>query len=200
MPASDPSKTASADARWLGWLLASLLTLPVALGLGRFTWIRWDMYQAERLAVADLARPDPPPAAYGVLGGIRLDQGRLAEALPLLQKASDLEWASRGDSRDTLCLAKAQLQSGHRAAAAAALDRAEVLAGGLAKGRSAQTWFSSCMFRRQLGDKAQALRDLRRAVALQPDDWVDLGAGRRHKTAGLAGYYQKMLAAAQQDP
>ena len=158
------------------------------------------MHQAESVALADLARPDPVPVAYGVLGGIRLEQGRFKEAVPLLQKASDLEWASRADSRDTLCLAKAQLGLKRRAEAEEALDRAEALAAGLIRGRSARTWFSAGMFRRQLGDKAQALRDLSQAVALQPDDWADLGAGRREKTAGLAAYYQKMLAAAQQDP
>lgn len=180
--------------------MAALLALPVSLALGRFGWIQWDLHRAERQATRELAQPVPAPAAYGVLGGIRLDQGRLDEALPLLQKASELEWAAGAGSRDTLTLAKAEISSGHDEAAEAALRRAEALSEKLAKGQQARTLFSAGLFWSQLGQKPQALLDLRRAVALQTDDWVGLGPGRREKVAGLAGYYQKMLAAVEQDP
>ena len=81
-----------------------------------------------------------------------------------------------------------------------ALRQAERLAVGLASGKQAQTYFSAGLFWRQLGRKDEALTDLQQAVRLQPDDWVDLGPVEgRGKTPGLAGYYQKMLAAAEQD-
>ncbi len=48
--------------------------------------------------------------------------------------------------------------------------------------------------------KAEALAALQQAVALQPDDWVDEGAGVRYKKSGLSGRLlpeMGMLAAAQ---
>ncbi len=73
------------------------------------------------------------------------------------------------------------------------------LADGLPTGRQAATYFSAGLFYRQLGRQDEALVALQKAVALQPDDWVDEGQGVRYKKSGLAGYYQKMLAAAQMD-
>jgi tetratricopeptide (TPR) repeat protein len=183
----------------LAWLLTGLLALPVALTVGRFSLIRWDRFQAERAASAALAGPSPVPAAYGVLGGIRLEQGRLAEAVPLLQKAAALEMAGHQGTRDTLSLAKALIGLGRLDEAAAALKQAEALTDKAPQGEQARTYFSAGEFWRQMGRKPEALADLRRAVALQPDDWVDLGPGGREKSAGLSGYYQKMLAAAEQD-
>jgi len=180
-------------------MLTGLLALPVTLAVGRFSLIYWDRFQAERAATAELARPQPAPAAYGVLGGIRLEQGRLAEAVPLLQKAADIERASRSGTRDSLSLAKALIGLGRPQEAAAALKQAEALTDKAPQGEQARTLFSAGIFWRQMGRKAEALADLRRAVALQPDDWVDLGPGGREKSAGLSGYYQKMLAAAEQD-
>jgi tetratricopeptide (TPR) repeat protein len=98
-----------------------------------------------------------------------------------------------------LQLAKAQIALGQGAAAGATLQQAETLAAALPTGQRARTLFSAGLFWRELGFKPQAMADLQKAVALQPDDWVDLGAGRREKSAGLAGYYLKMLAATAQD-
>jgi tetratricopeptide (TPR) repeat protein len=190
----------------VAWVAVPLLLLPLGLPLGRFALIRWDQHRAEAAAVAELAKPQPVPAAYGVLGGIRLEQGRLAEAIPLLLQAARLEAANGRDTRDSLSLAKAQmdgaaagLSGASQGAAEDALRQAERLAPGLAKGKQAQTYFSAGLFWRQLGHHQEALQDLGQAVRLQPDDWVDLGPEGREKTAGLAGYYQKMLAAAEQD-
>jgi tetratricopeptide (TPR) repeat protein len=180
-------------------MLTGLLALPVALAVGRFSLIYWDRFQAERAATAELAHPGPASAAYGVLGGIRLEQGRLAEAVPLLQQAAAIELADRSGTRDTLCLAKALIGLDRPAEAAAALKQAEALTDKAAQGQRARTYFSAGLFWRQMGRKAEAVADLRQAVALQPDDWVDLGPGGREKSAGLSGYYQKMLAAAEQD-
>ena len=191
----------------VAWLAVPLLALPLGLALGRFALIRLDQRRAESLAEDELAKPQPRPQAYGVLGGIRLEQGRVAEALPLLQAAAGWEAAQGRDTRDSLGLAQAQilgaaqgLSNASKAAAGAALAQAERLAGPLSPGKRAQTYFSAGMFWRQLGQKDKALQDLRLAVSLQPDDWVDLGPeGGREKTQGLAVYYQKMLAAAEQD-
>jgi tetratricopeptide (TPR) repeat protein len=191
----------------VAWVAVPLLVLPLGLPVGRFALIRWDQHRAEAAAQAELTRPQPEPAAYGVLGGIRLEQGRLAEALPLLQQAAVWEAAQARDTRDSLCLAKAEIDGAAQGipgaskdAAAQALRQAERLAAGLASGKQAQTYFSAGLFWRQMGRPDEALKDLRLAVRLQPDDWVDLGpAEGRGKTSGLAGYYQKMLAAAEQD-
>jgi|GEM_PF-3028036 tetratricopeptide (TPR) repeat protein len=202
--ATDPKTPRS---NLVAWVAVPLLALPLGLPVGRFALIRWDQHRAEAAALAELARPQPLPAAYGVLGGIRLEQGRLAEAIPLLQKAAVWEASQGRDTRDSLCLAKAEIDGAakgvpgaNQAAAAQALQQAERLAVGLAQGKQAQTYFSAGLFWRQLGHRDEALRDLRTAVRLQPDDWVDLGPLEgRGKTSGLAGYYQKMLAAAEQD-
>jgi tetratricopeptide (TPR) repeat protein len=190
----------------VAWVAVPLLVLPLGLPLGRFVLIRWDQHRAEAAALAELAKPQPMPTAYGVLGGIRLEQGRLAEAIPLLEQAARWEASQSRDTRDSLCLAKAQIDGAAQGVSGAsqggaedALEQAERLAKGLPTGKQAQTYFSAGLFWRQLGRHGRALQDLRLAVRLQPDDWVDLGPEGREKTTGLAGYYQKMLAAAEQD-
>lgn len=192
--------------KWVAWVVVPLLALPLGLPLGRFALIRWDQHRAERAAMAELAKPRPLPAAYGVLGGIRLEQGRLAEAIPLLQQAARWEASQGRDTRDSLCLAKAQIDGSAQGvpganlgAATDALLQAERLAKALPVGKQSQTYFSAGLFWRQMGRHREALQDLGLAVKLQPDDWVDLGPEGREKTPGLAGYYQKMLAAAEQD-
>jgi tetratricopeptide (TPR) repeat protein len=191
---------------WVAWVAVPLLALPMGLPLGRFALIRWDQHRAEAAAMAALAQPQPLPSAYGVLGGIRLEQGRLAEAIPLLQTAARWEASQGRDTRASLCLAKAMIDGSAQGVPGAnlgdamdALQQAERLAKALSVGKQAQTYFSAGLFWRQLGRHREALQDLGLAVRLQPDDWVDLGPEGREKTAGLAGYYQKMLAAAEQD-
>jgi tetratricopeptide (TPR) repeat protein len=191
----------------VAWVAVPLLALPLGLPLGRFALIRWDQHRAEVAALAELAKPQPLPAAYGVLGGIRLEQGRVAEAIPLLQQAARWEASQGRDTRSSLSLAKAQLDGSalgisgaSQTGAVAALQQAERLAQGLSTGKQAQTYFSAGLFWRQMGRHQEALRDLSLAVRLQPDDWVDWGPPEgKEKTPGLAGYYQKMLAAAEQD-
>lgn len=191
--------------RRLAWLVAVLMALPVALVLGRYGTMRLDRHRAEALAQRELSLPQPRPEAYGVLGTIRMEQGRLAEALPLLEKAAELERAG-GGTRDTLSLAKARLDALDRGLpgvdadqVAAALRQAETVGDLGPPGLRAQTRFSAGLFWGRLGRRDLGLADLRLAVALQPDDWVDQGGGRRQKSPGLSAYYQRMLAAAEQD-
>jgi tetratricopeptide (TPR) repeat protein len=184
-------------------LVAALFLLPVGAAVARFWALRLDSSEAERVAQKELASPRPARSAWGVLGTIRLEQGRIAEALPLLRKASALEAAAGTDSRDTLSLAKANLEGvrkgvpgASRSDAAAALQVAQALAPRLPQGKRAATWFSAGLFWQDLGRQTEALEALKNAVALQPDDWVDEGGGVRYKSAGLASYYQQMLAGA----
>lgn len=183
-----------------------VLAIPVMIGAYRVWRFKAGLHEEQALAETELRKPSPRPEAYGSLGAIYLDQGRLAEALPLLEKAAALEAAAKSGTQDTLTLAKAYLlgsQQGVNGAtqahAAEALKRSLTLAEGLPTGRQAATYFSAGLFYRQLGRKDEALVALQKAVALQPDDWVDEGQGVRYKKSGLSGYYQKMLAAAQMD-
>jgi tetratricopeptide (TPR) repeat protein len=183
--------------------VAVLFLLPVAGVLAQFWALRSDSGRAEREAERELASPAPGRPAWGVLGSIRLDQGRIAEALPLLRKASALEAAAGDDSQDTLALAKANIEGASkglpgasRRDAETALVLAQALAPLLPKGKSAATYFSAGLFWQDLGHPDEAVEDLKKAVALQPDDWVDEGGGVRYKSAGLSAYYQKMLAGA----
>lgn len=188
-------------AAW-AWVIA-VLFLPAFLGLAQYWALRSDRNSAEIAAEAELVKPVPKRDAWGVLGTIRLEQGRIADALPLLQKAAALEKAGGHDTRDSLSLVKANLEGAAAGipgaslqAAAADLEQAQVLAESLPKGKRAATWFRAGMFWEDLGRKQEAVRALRKAVSLQSDDWVDLGGGVRYKSAGLSAYYQKMLAGA----
>lgn len=183
-----------------------LLAIPVAIGL----WRMWDMHSdlkaAEAAAVAELAKPQPLPGAYGVLGSVRLDQGRLDEALPLLQKAAAFELQRGQDTRDSLTYAKAHIVGAKKGVAGANLEAADAalrqalqIADKLAKGKRAATYFSAGIFWRDLGKKAEAVKALETACALQPDDWVEGPAGQRYKSSGISSYYQKMLAGAKMD-
>ena len=183
-----------------------ILAIPVGIGAYRVWRFHRALNEEQALAELELQKPQPRPEAFGSLGSIYLDQGRIAEALPLLEKAAALESAAKSGTQDHLTLAKAYLLGAEKglpgatqAKSAEALKESLALAAGLSSGRQAATYFSAGLFYRQLGRKDEALQALGKAVSLQPDDWVDEGGGVRYKKAGLAGYYQKMLAAAQMD-
>lgn len=186
-------------------LVAGIFLLPLFLVLAHFIALKADRWQAEKAAEGELAGPAPKPDAYGVLGAIRLEQGKLDKAIPLLAKAAALEQAQGRDTRDTLCLAKAQIEGAKAGVPGASQDQAETalktalrMADKLGPSKRAATYFSAGLFWRGLGRKDEAVKALRTAVDLQRDDWVDEGQGR-HKSAGLSAYYQRMLASAQAD-
>ncbi len=211
-PASPPVDDEEKARQKLGRRLVSmavfmaLLAVPIGVAGYRIWRLHQGLGEEQALAEAELKKDRPRPEAFGSLGTLYLDQGRLAEALPLLEKAAQIEAVGKHDTRDSLTLAKAQLVASQKGLAGASTVTAEAalrqsleLAKGLAPGRQAATYFSAGMFYRQLGKKTEALAALGKAVDLQRDDWVDEGAGIRYKKAGLSGYYQKMLAAAQMD-
>jgi tetratricopeptide (TPR) repeat protein len=183
-----------------------ILAIPVGIGAYRVWRFHQAVNEEQKLAEAELKKPQPRSEAFGSLGSIYLDQGRVAEALPLLEKAAAIELAGKTGTQDHLTLAKAYLMGSQngiadatQAKAAEALQQSIALAQGLSQGRQAATYFSAGVFYRQMGRKDEALKALDKAVTLQPDDWVDEGKGVRYKKSGLASYYQKMLAAAQLD-
>lgn len=187
-------------------MLAFLVVLAVPVAIGAYKV--WKYYQkigaAEAWAVSELAKPKPDPLAYGVLGGILLDQGKIAEALPFLDKAVVIERAASESAQDHLTFAKAHIQgaqakleSADKAKALKALDEATKIAAKLAKGRAAATWFGAGLQYKAAGEMEQAKRCFGKAVELQPDDWVDEGEGRRYKKRGIASYYAKVYAGSQ---
>jgi len=183
-----------------------LLAIPVAIAAWRFWQIHSDVKRAEAAAEAELASAQPRPQAYAVLGSIRLDQGRLAEALPLLEKAAAFEAAAGRDTHDTLTLAKARILAAKRGlpgadakSAAQALEQSLALADKQAQGKRAATYFSAGLFFKELGERERAVKALEKAVELQPDDWVLGPDGKKFKSSGISGYYRKMLIAAQMD-
>jgi tetratricopeptide (TPR) repeat protein len=183
-----------------------ILAVPVGIAAYRLWHLYAGLNEEQALGEAELKKPQPRPEAYGSLGSIYLEQGRIAEALPLLQKAAQIEAQGKLSTQDSLTLAKAEIEGSEEgvpgalsSSAAAALKQSLALAQGLAVGRQAATYFSAGLFYRQLHMKAEALAALQKAAELQPDDWVDEGAGIRYKKSGLSSYYQKMLAAAQMD-
>ncbi len=184
-------------------IFLALLGLPVAIGAWRLWVIYSDIGASERWALAQIAAPKPDTRAWGVLGSVYLDQGKIAQALPLLLKATQVEVDRDATGRDWLTLAKAQmlgsaqgLSIASKVQAEAALAKAESIAATLAQGRAAATYFSAGLFYQELGLQDKAVAALSKAVALQADDWVDQGAGQRYKQRGIASYYAKMLAAA----
>lgn len=192
--------------RLVGALALAILILPLGLSLAQFLALRSDRSAAEAAALRELASGKPKRDAWGVLGTIRLEQGRLSEALPLLAKAASLEAESGADTRDSLALAKANvdglkqgLPGASTAAAERALLQAQSEAEHLAPGKRAATWFSAGEFWLEMGQKDKAVAALRKAVSLQRDDWVDEGGGMRFKSAGISAYYQRMLAGALED-
>jgi tetratricopeptide (TPR) repeat protein len=193
--------------RRVAWsaLVLCLFLLPLFAVLVPWADQLWDRRVAETAAENDLSASVPQKRAWGVLGEIRLEQGRLNEALPLLRKASWIEARDGDDTRDTLALVQADLEgSAHglpgagRGEAEAMLLRAQGIAERLPTGKRAATWFSAGVFWQSLGRPQNAVLALTKAVALQRDDWVDQGGGVRVKSAGLSAYYQKMLAGALQ--
>lgn len=181
-----------------------LLAVPVAIGVYKVWKYHRGVAAAKAWAEAELEKPKPDPLAYGVLGGIALDQGRLDEALPLLAMAVKVE-AARGESaQDHLTFAKAHIEGSKkglpgagREAALKALEAAQGLASKLPQGRAAATWFGVGLQYRSLGEKQRAIACFSKAAELQPDDWVDEGPGKRYKKRGIASYYQKVLAGAE---
>ena len=190
---------------WIGSLLAAgLILLPLTLLLVRYAALRHRMAEEERIAQAGMRLGPKNRQALGMLGMLRLQQGRLKPALDLLRRAAALEASAGTDTEDRLALAQADIEAAGRGLrgadlgeAARALAGAEACAPALPPGPRAATFFSAGELELRLGRRARAIQDLKTAVRLQRDDWVNEGGGLGHRTDGLASYYQQMLAGAE---
>jgi tetratricopeptide (TPR) repeat protein len=175
-----------------------ILLVPISLGLYQ-VWSYFHQISLNRSwAEAELAKPDPAPQAYSVMGSVLLGQDRIHEALPLLLKAAELESKARSSAADHINLANAYylalkkgLPSGSEEKSLAALDQALELATVLPAGPAAAAYYQAGKLYRQWGLKPQALASLKKACDLQKTDWVDLGQGRGAKFEGLANTYAK---------
>lgn len=219
MPTSTQTTEASADpddeakalkkqkARERGyWIFFIIFSLPVVIGI-YLVWRSQRAIHAEQAwAQAELAKSVPAPQAYGVRGAGLLSDGKATEALPLLQKAADLEAAQKGSGAKALMmLIEARLMQREKdpalpeAPIRADLQRLEQRALSLAQGQQAAAWHAAGKLYGHLGAKADAIRCLKKAVELQPDDWVQNPDGSKFKYRGVASIYQKDLAAATLD-
>ena len=190
-------------------MLIFCVVLVIPVGIGAYKM--WSFYrhigEAQTWAEAELKKAQPDPMAYGDLGSIYLDQGKLEAALPLLSKAVDLE-SKRGDTaQDHLTFANAQIQGSKRGLAGAtreaalkALSEACAIAEKLPQGRKAATNHGAGILYLELGERQQGIQCLSLASELQKDDWVDEGPGRRYRMRQISGAYAKDLAAALRTP
>lgn len=181
-----------------------IFCLPVLIG----TYLVWRTHRAiaaeQAWASAELAKPEPAPAAYGVRGAGLLSKGQAAEAVPLLRRAADLEAAAgpAAGVKAKVMLVEALLMRAQGRAdpeALAALAELERRAPGLTQGQQAAAWHAAGKLYRHAGRTEDARRCLAKAVELQPDDWVQRPDGQRYKHRGISSIYQKDLAAALRD-
>ncbi len=134
-----------------------ILAVPVGIAAFRLWHLYAGLNEEQALGEAELKKPQPRPEAYGSLGSIYLEQGRVADALPLLVKADrHRRRRAKTSSQDSLTLAKAEIEGSQQgvpgaltSSAAAALQQSLALAQGLAVGRQAATYFSAGLFYRE---------------------------------------------------
>lgn len=176
------------------------LMLAVPIGIGAYLVWRVNARMAEdkAWALAELKKPAPDELAYGALGSIYLNEGKIAESLPLLKRAAALELkAGKGSGAQMIYVEallegiKKNLPGADRNEALATLAGMLLAAEALPQGPAAAAWHGAGKLYQHLGLKDEALKCLKKAQEMQPDDWVDEGGGRRYKHRGIASTYQK---------
>lgn len=181
-----------------------ILAVPIAIGAYLVWRVRSNVASDKAWAETELSKPVPNPLAYGALGSITLNEGKIAEALPLLKKAVGLEKISAKSASAHLIYVEANLEgmkkglpgaSKHEALAAMASLMTYIER--LPQGPQAAAWHGVGKLYQHLEMPAQALQSLKKASDLQPDDWVDMGDGRRYKHRGISSTYQKDYSGAQ---
>jgi hypothetical protein len=186
------------------WLFFLIFSLPVLIGL-YLVWRSQRAIHAEQAwAQAELAKPRPDPQAYGVRGAGLLAEGKPLDALPLLQKAAATEAAGGPELGakaqmmyiEAMLVAREQDPTRPQAPILIELLKLEQRAAKLAQGQQAAAWHAAGKLYGHLDAKADAIRCLKKAVELQPDDWVQNADGTRYKYRGVASIYEKDLAAA----
>ena len=185
------------------WVFFGIFSLPVFIGTYLVIRSHRAIGSEQAWAEAELAKPQPASAAYGVRGAGLLSKGQVEEALPLLAKAAELE-AQAGPAvgvKALVMLSEAQVIRAEKVpaqapAALAQLKRLEARAAALAPGPQAAAWHAAGKLYAHLNARADAVRCLQKAVDLQPDDWVVTANGERYKHRGIASVYKKDLAGA----
>jgi tetratricopeptide (TPR) repeat protein len=185
-------------------LFCLILAVPIAIGAFLVWRVNSRVASDKAWAEAELKKPDPNPLAHGALGSILLNEGRVAEALPLLKKAAALERKTAASASAHLIYVEANLEGlkkslpeASKSEALAALKSLMQYIDTLAQGPRAAAWHGAGKLYQHLGMRAEALQSLKKASDLQPDDWVDLGGGRRYKHRGISSTYQKDYSGAQ---
>ena len=181
-----------------------LLAVPICIGAWLVIRVKLRIRSDRAWAVAELAKPQPAEMAYGVLGSIDLNDGQVADSLPLLKMAAQLE-ARRGETVQAHLMyvealiegEKSKLPGASRAEELAVLKSAEAMAAKLPRSRAAAAYHGAGKLYAYLGLKTEALALLKKAVELQPDDWVDEGGAKPYKHRGISSTYEKDYAAAE---
>jgi tetratricopeptide (TPR) repeat protein len=175
-----------------------LLAVPICIGAYLVWRVKAHMAADQVWAEAELKKTEPDPLAYGALGSIYLNEGRIAESLPLLKRASEIESRAGNSAEAHLIYVEAHIEGlknkvpgASQALAVAALKEMLSYTDKLAQGPRAAAWHGAGKLYGYLGMPAEALDSLKKAADLQPDDWVDEGGGRRYKRPGIASTYQK---------
>lgn len=186
---------------WSMGLFFAIFSLPVFIGLYLVIRSHRTIAAEQAWAVAELAKPNPAPAAYGVRGAGLLSDGKAQEALPLLDKAAELEAAAgpKVGVKALVMLIEAQVMLGAKVPAQELLKLLEQRATQLAQGPQAAAWHAAGKLHGHLGEQKDAVRCLQKAVELQPDDWVQSADGQKYKHRGIASIYKKDLAGAALD-
>lgn len=182
------------------WIFFLIFSLPVLIGIYLVIRSQRAIHAEQAWAQAELAKPQPNPAAYGVRGAGLLSDGKAAEALPLLEKAVVLEaqGGTRVGAKALMLLIEAQIDAAPDKVKPS-LAQLELRASQLSQGQSAAAWHAAGKLYAHIGAKQDAVRCLKKAVELQPDDWVQNPDGTRYKARGISSIYEKDLAGATLD-
>lgn len=182
------------------WIFFLIFSAPVLIGLYLVIRSQRAIHAEQAWAQAELAKAQPAPAAYGVRGAGLLADGKSAEALPLLEKAVAFEAAggTRNGAKALMLLIEAEIDAAPDKVKPSLLQL-ERRAPLLAQGQSAAAWHAAGKLYAHIGAKQDAVRCLKKAVELQPDDWVQNPDGTRYKARGIASIYEKDLAGATLD-
>jgi tetratricopeptide (TPR) repeat protein len=181
-----------------------MLAVPICIGAYLVLRVQWHMAADQRWAEAELQKATPDPLAYGALGSIYLNDGRVAEALSLLKHASELEMKAENSAEAHIIYVEANIEGlkknvpgASRETALASLKEMLGYADKMPQGPDAAAWHGAGKLYAYMGLTEEARISLKKAADLQPDDWVDEGGGRRYKHPGISSTYQKDFSGAE---
>lgn len=189
---------------WGMGIFLFIFSLPVLVGIYLVVRSKIAIHREQAWAVAELAKPQPNSAAYGVRGAGLLSDGKLDQALPLLTKAVEIEDAAgpKAGVKALVLLIETQLELREKdpslsvAPIRQRIAQLEAHAVTMAQGPQAAAWHAAGKLYEHLDAKDDAVRCLSKAVELQPDDWFTEPDGQRYKHQGISSIYAKDLAGA----